>query len=256
MNVGQIIKDSLKYPFSDWKKFLILGIIILITVTYDFVWVLGFNNILIWYILFTIGLIIQLLVVVGYQFRIIKSTLAGADELPVFNNWISMFSDGFKVKIVEVVYSIPVILLVLIFAKISYASILWSTSINPTNIPYFEIVVKWLLIAFLYKILIYPIFRIAIAHMANNESKLGSAFKLREILNKIGNVGWGKLIIWYIAVGFIFIILLIIGDILAGLLGLISLFLGIIFLYLVIMPYLYIFVSRSTALIYKSDEKV
>ena len=251
MQTRQIIKDSLRYPFSDWKKFLILGIISLITVTYDFVWVLGVKNIVVYYVLFTIGLIILFLAVQGYQFRIIKSSLAGADELPVFNKWIGMFSDGFKVKLVEVVYSIPVILIVLIFAKISFASIVWSTSLNPTNIPYFGILVKWLLIAFLYKILIYPIVKIAIAHMANNESKLGSAFKLREILNKIGDIGWGKLIIWYIAVGLIFIILLIIGYIIAGLLGLISPFLGIIFLYLIIMSYLYIFISRSSALIYK-----
>jgi hypothetical protein len=30
MNMGGIIEDSLRYPFSDWKKILILGIIVLI----------------------------------------------------------------------------------------------------------------------------------------------------------------------------------------------------------------------------------
>ncbi len=30
MKVSEIVKDSLRYPFSDWKKILIFGIIILI----------------------------------------------------------------------------------------------------------------------------------------------------------------------------------------------------------------------------------
>ncbi len=30
MKIGEIVKDSLRYPFSDWKKILILGIILLI----------------------------------------------------------------------------------------------------------------------------------------------------------------------------------------------------------------------------------
>ena len=31
MNMGGIIKNSLKYPFTDWKKILIFGFIILIS---------------------------------------------------------------------------------------------------------------------------------------------------------------------------------------------------------------------------------
>ena len=31
MNMSRIIKDALKYPFSDWKKILILGFIILVS---------------------------------------------------------------------------------------------------------------------------------------------------------------------------------------------------------------------------------
>ena len=30
MNVTELIKDSLKYPISDWKKIVLLGIIIVI----------------------------------------------------------------------------------------------------------------------------------------------------------------------------------------------------------------------------------
>jgi hypothetical protein len=34
MSMGEIVKDSLRYPFSDWKKFLIFGIISLIAVIF------------------------------------------------------------------------------------------------------------------------------------------------------------------------------------------------------------------------------
>ena len=51
----------------------------------------------------------------------------------------------------------------------------------------------------------------AIAHMANNDSKLGSAFNFRDILNKISTNGWINLIIWYIVTGIIFLVLFIIG---------------------------------------------
>jgi hypothetical protein len=30
MNIKEIVKDSLRYPFSDWKKILIFGIVLLI----------------------------------------------------------------------------------------------------------------------------------------------------------------------------------------------------------------------------------
>ena len=31
MNMSEIIKDSLRYPFSDWKKILILGLIVIVS---------------------------------------------------------------------------------------------------------------------------------------------------------------------------------------------------------------------------------
>jgi Protein of unknown function (DUF4013) len=107
MNISEIIKDSLRYPLTDWKKYLILGILILIVTTF-------INGPFIVPNLIIIGYIIGFFVI-GYLFRIIKSSLNGNDVLPKFYNWGEMFSDGVKVLIVGIVYSIPAILIILIF---------------------------------------------------------------------------------------------------------------------------------------------
>ena len=39
-------------------------------------------------------------------------------------------------------------------------------------------------------IIIGPILAIAVAHMANNNSKFSAAFRFHEIMNKIGRIGW------------------------------------------------------------------
>ena len=38
----------------------------------------------------------------------------------------------------------------------------------------------------------------AMAHMANNDSKLLTAFRFRDIIDKISILGWRNIIIWYI----------------------------------------------------------
>ncbi len=38
--------------------------------------------------------------VFGYVFKIIKSSLDGANELPTLKSWSAMFIDGFKVSLV------------------------------------------------------------------------------------------------------------------------------------------------------------
>ncbi len=54
------------------------------------------------------------LLIVGYLFRIVKS-LGDAVRLPAFNSWFNMFVDGVKVFLVNVVYFMPIILIILIF---------------------------------------------------------------------------------------------------------------------------------------------
>lgn len=92
-------------------------------------------------------------------------------------------------------------------------------------------------------------------------------FIFDEILEKIYSIGWKKLIMWYVATGVISLIFILIAyftaniasiSILTGL-NLYSLsnynILRILILSLVFLPYLFIFLSRSTGLIYDSAIK-
>ncbi|EKF86272.1 DUF4013 domain-containing protein [Methanobacterium formicicum] len=92
-------------------------------------------------------------------------------------------------------------------------------------------------------------------------------FVLDEILEKIYSIGWKKLIIWYIATGTIFLIITFIGYFMVNISSISILFglhlctisnyniLRTLIMPLVLFPYLSIFLSRSTALIYDSAIK-
>jgi hypothetical protein len=109
------------------------------------------------------------------------------------------------------------------------------------------------LIAILYIIIILPIEIIAIADMANNDSKLSSAFRFHEIFDKISSNGWINLIIWYIVTGIIFLILLAVGGLITDIIGRItSPIVGTLLISLTVLPYLFMFLSRSVALFYMS----
>ena len=104
MDLVKIIEDAVSYPFSDWKKILILGILAIISslgiATLFIGTLLGIKNVLVIILLFIIGYFIFGFLIDGYNFRIIKTSISGERELPEFNNWVEMFVDGIKVSIV------------------------------------------------------------------------------------------------------------------------------------------------------------
>jgi hypothetical protein len=253
MNISEIVGDAVRYPFSDWKKILILGIIVLITGLDTYFFRLSSNVALI--ILFVIITWIIAFFSRGYQFRIIKSSLSGVRELPDFNAWIDMFVDGIKVFIVTFVYLIPSILII-VFAGLSFGLTImnFQLPLSSSDLNILLNVIILALIAILYTIIILPINLIAIAHMANNDSELSSAFRFHEILDKISTKGWVNLIIWYIVTGILFLILLAIGGLVSSIIGIITFpLVGTILISLTVMPYLFMFLNRSLALFYMSN---
>jgi hypothetical protein len=242
MNIREIVKDSLKYPLSNWKSYLILGIIILfINLHLDIMDIMKFsqdNKLII--ILWIIGLIIGLFAY-GYIFKIIKSSLSGINELPKFNDWVNLFTDGFKTIIVVTAYLIPVFLLNL--GGLFFGS------------PYYNVSGILVLITVLYMVVIIPTIAVAITSMAHDESKLRSAFRFHRILEKISTIGWGNLIIWYIVIGIFYLIILAISFVIYLFFSLINPFFAGILESLILVPYPYIFIARSVALFYMSNEE-
>ncbi|MFY9637425.1 MAG: DUF4013 domain-containing protein, partial [Methanobacterium sp.] len=92
MDLVKIIEDAVSYPFSDWKKILILGILAIISslgiATLFIGTLLGIKNVLVIILLFITGYFIFGFLIDGYNFRIIKASISGELELPEFNNWV------------------------------------------------------------------------------------------------------------------------------------------------------------------------
>lgn len=230
MDVGNVMTDSLKYPSSNWKKVLILGVMILFSF-----------------------LIIPLFIVLGYFVRVLKASLAGLEDLPEFDEWVDMIVDGIKVFLVGIVYSLPAIVIlavsmIAIWGSLSSITAMQSTGMSPTTAlgMFTGIGFIGMIIAILYMLIITPILYIAIANMAYNE-ELGAAFRVSEIFGLISQIGWVDLIVWYVVVILIGFVVSFIG----GIIGIIPIIGGIIAA-LTVYPYYNIFLSRAMAWLYAS----
>lgn len=226
MNLMDIIGNSLKYPFSNWKRWLILVFLMMIyTVTFSFQ-AFGVGTLLLYLQIFSI---IYIPLIFGYGVRILKSSLNGYKELPEFDSF-KIVIDGIDFFIVAIAYFIVILGLDVILS----------------GIP--------LIIVFLYLIMILPIFLMSITNMAFYNS-LGAAFKFSEIFNKIFNIG-GKFIILYIF-NITLYLTLILDRILIENIFTLAYFkiIAIIFTQIILIPYLVIYIFRLTALLYLSERE-
>ena len=226
MDIGEISSNALKYPLSNFKKVLILGILTIISF-----------------------LIIPAFLVLGYLFRILKESSKGSDDLPEFNRWLDMFIDGLKVFFVLFVYSIIPAALIIFGMKNAILSIINTQVTWPLvqSTLSFGLLSGLTIIGILLIIFISFIIAVAITNMAY-QNKLSSAFKFSEIFTKIGEIGWVDYIIWYIVMILVASIVYFISS------TLILLFIGIILVPLIISPYFAMFYARSAALIYTFTE--
>jgi len=234
LDIGDVISDSIKYPSSDWKKVIGLGLLLLISF-----------------------LIIPLFFSLGYLFRVIKASLAGSEELPEFEEWGEMLVDGIKVFLVYLIYLLPAIIigiysLVVMFSTLYSLSYLYPSTMATANPAIFTTiftgsVIFGIIFSMIYAIVIYPIMAVALGNMAFHDGEFGSAFRLSEIISTISEIGWVDLIIWYIVVGVVGLAILFIG----GLINIIPI-IGFLILILIVYPFTYLFYARAIAWIYAS----
>lgn len=250
MEIGELVSDALRYPISDWQKLLILGVIVILSSVSELAGLLGTTNSSVIMVLGIIGLIFGILVS-GYMIRIIKASLANVAEIPAMDDWKEMFIDGFKADVVGIIYAIPAILIMIISIALAALTLLGSTSLSDPAALVSLAMGAGIggIIALLYMLIITPIIAMAITNMAYQD-EFGAAFRFSEIMAKISEIGWGNLIIWYIVMIVLFIILSIIGGIITGIFSIITPILGTLIFDLVVMPYIYMFISRSVALEY------
>ena len=206
MNIKENISDSLQYPIKDWVKMIILGIILIIPIV-NF-----------------IGL--------GYYLRIIKSTLAGLDELPDFERVGELFIDGIKILIVCIIY----VIVPLIFYALSFTF---------AGLVFF-------IIAAIFALIISIFAYMGIVNMAYYDSEIDAALRYREILDRITAIGWGNYILWWI----VLMLIITVAGFIIGIVGGILLYFVLGFLvFLLGYSYLIIFQARSVALTFASSRE-
>lgn len=280
MDLKDIITDSIQYPLSDLKKFIIFAFVLFITQIWAFASSFDALPVLIWVLVLT-GFFVGFLVN-GYFFRIIEYALDGRVGLPDFEGWKVMFIDGGKVFLIEVVYMLPAILIT-IFLLLSTAGYLAEVGLELdallmglTQSKILETIVNmlltltippitpeypYILLGALYLVLITPIFMVGVGLMANYDGELSAAFRFRELWDDIAGMGWVNLIIWYLVTGLIFLALtLLVVNVLFYLLSAAHLDSRIFytltnFFFLFILTYSYLFFARSLALVYISGQK-
>ena len=91
-----IYKDALEYSAKDWKTLVILGVIC-----------------------FFSFLLLPVFLITGYNYRVINNAVHGVingrDPLPGFEDLISMFVDGVKFVIVQILYLLVPAIIFLIY---------------------------------------------------------------------------------------------------------------------------------------------
>lgn len=225
MNINRNIIDSLQYPFKEWVKIILLGIILIIPIV-NF-----------------IGL--------GYYLRIIKYSLAGLDELPDFEGIVELFIDGIKILIVGIIYAIIPLIFYAISVAFARSATVTSSSVFSNYLPALTGISSiFLIIAIIFAMIISIIAYMGIVNMVLYDNEITAALRYHEILYRISVIGWVKYILWWIVLMIIltvagFIISIVGGILLYFVLGLLVLLVG--------YSYLLIFQARSSALIFLSN---
>ena len=203
MSLTNLIKNSMKYPLTDKKKLLTLGIIVTITsiistiinyIILSTAYHINYEEIPTntWIIIGILTLIyfIISIYIFGYQLNVMKNATEENYIIPEFNKPIEKLINGLKGIIVYIVYLIiPTII-------ISTASIIGGT-------------IGTILIVIGSILLIYAslISLMAIVHMAANNNKINYAFQFKEINKIIKDISWIRYIGTIIILALIFLII-------------------------------------------------
>ena len=115
MNIGEIINDSIKYPLSNGRAFLSLGLIVILGGLYSFFGSINHNGLI---IILSILALILAFVRSGYLLRIMEFSTADNNILPELNKWKDLFINGLKVIVVILVYVIPIFILAVVLGII------------------------------------------------------------------------------------------------------------------------------------------
>ena len=253
MKIIEMLSDAVKYPFSGIKQLLLLGLMILTTVSilqyynpfYTYLYSTFGDNSLKLVILLILVAIILLFFEAGYAFRIIEKSIMCIEEAPRLNNFTNMFKHGINETILILIYfSVPFIIL---FYALDYTFSGIKLGMLAVSV---EVAVLLIIVAFVLGFILDMIFTVAMPHMAFKGGSFKEAFRFHEIFRIIKKIGLKKLFTGYIIV--ILGIVIIGGPLLIGILGK-SNIIGFVIAEELIAPYIIMLDSRFIALLYRES---
>ncbi|MDO9324392.1 MAG: DUF4013 domain-containing protein [Methanoregula sp.] len=214
-----------------------------------------------WFIL--IGCLILFPLILGYMVRIYR----GISPAPELKQWGTMFIDGLKLLVVEIVYVIPVILLVIIAFLPLFSTLIAGGALNPAYssdvqveqlmvnpeiLSSIGLMVVLLLLAVICGIIITIFSFIGVIRFARTGS-MAEAFNFSAIISQIRRIGWLNYLLALVVIsviGFIFgmftnvfSLIPIVGDTI-----------GLIVMIVLYVPFI-IFSSRYATLVYENGEE-
>lgn len=271
-SITDCVVDGLKYPFTDLKKLLIFGalfaVVNIISLASSVIAInlirkinsfgvqhisqhlskVPMNDVYIIAFLAIVSFIISL-VILGYQYNVMKFSIDRKNDFPEFRDIFSLLISGLKYFSVCLVYNIvPVIVFVL-----------GVELINLYNSDYFLSIISVILFIICNFLLI-----MGLANMIDS-GKFIKAFDLRQIIDKIANLGWikyvGIILFIYIIYGIIAAAISVIFIFLLGFMAMATnqvLVIAAVILIiegLLISPYISVFMNRVFGLIYREAIK-
>ena len=232
MGLGDILSKSISYPFSDLTKFLIVGLIFVISDMDGIFYGLFESN----SFMAIIGIIIAIVfsvILSGYSIDVIKRGIDNSNEIPDFD-FANNFVEGIKVLIIGLVYFIiPIIItlvLLFMFGAIGAGLDKMAGSLG-----------IWAVIIFI----IFGIFAIiAEARFAISRS-IGDALSIGEVFADVKRIGILNIILFLIVVSILLIVLALILSVVA-----IIPVIGIVIVDLILGGFSMLFVNYGIGLLY------
>ena len=211
MDIGKALNDSLEYAkdavWGKWARWILL---IVSTIIFPLIW--------------------------GYRVEVYR----GKKPAPEPTNWGGLFVDGIKLLVIEIIYLIPVFIVLFIFIG---TGVLLAMRGSPGAIlAGIGSIAAGLLITLIVALIVILFMAMGAVRFART-GKMGEAFNFHAILEKIGKIGWGT-----------YIVSLIVIAIVAGIIAIILSVIPVIgwLLLLIVDPALVIFVARYITLLYDS----
>lgn len=206
---------------------------------------------------FIIGFVIALVIAIilgafsmGYLLKILR----GEVPLPEVTGFGTLFIDGIKLLVIEVIYLIPVMIILAVTAGAALLSalpILMSMpgepdfeALMPVLMPIIGGVIAGVLIAIIVAIILWLLAVVGVVRFART-GKIGEAFNFSAILATIGKIGWGSYILALIIVVVIVAVVQVILSIIP--------YIGMI-IQILISPFIMVFMHRYICILYDSSQ--